>query len=224
VLDLIPASADRGLNLLVMGAHSDDIEIGCGGTILRLASEGLLSSVRWVVLSATGEREAEARKGAQAFLADVDHVEVILAGFRDAFFPYIGEVVKIFFEEHRGSFEPDLILTPRRDDLHQDHRVVGELTWNTYRNHLILEYEIPKYDGDIVSPNVYVELSEELCDRKVDIILTTFRSQASRPWFDPDAFRGLLRLRGLEANATSRFAEGFTCRKLVFRASDPPAR
>jgi len=222
VLDLSSASGGAGLNLLAIGAHSDDIEIGCGGTILRLAAERRLSSVRWVVLSAIGEREAEARQGAEAFLGDTDQVEVILTGFRDGFFPYIGEAVKSFFEEHRDSFVPDLILTPRRDDLHQDHRLVGELTWNTYRNHLIMEYEIPKYEGDPVSPNVYVELSEEIGERKVELLLTIFRSQSSRPWFDADAFRALLRLRGIEANAASRFAEGFSCRKLVLRPSDPP--
>ncbi len=204
-----------GLNLLALGAHSDDIEIGCGGTILRLASEGLLSSVRWVVLSATGEREAEARRGAGAFLAGIQRVEVLVAGFRDGFFPYLGEVVKDFFEEHRDSFAPDLILTHRRDDLHQDHRLVGELTWNTYRTHLILEYEVPKYDGDMSSPNIYVELPEETCERKIEIVTATFQTQASRPWFDPDAFRAVMRLRGMESNASSRFAEGFTCRKAV---------
>ncbi len=215
VLPLNLTSRTGGLNLLAVGAHSDDIEIGCGGTILRLASEGLIASVRWVVLSATGEREAEARKGAETFLAGIQGVEVLIAGFRDGYFPYLGGAVKDFFEDQRDSFTPNLILTHRRDDLHQDHRLVGELTWNTYRKHLILEYEIPKYDGDMASPNLYVELPEETCERKIEIVTTTFRTQASRGWFDPDAFRAVMRLRGMESNASSRFAEGFTCRKAV---------
>ena len=211
-LGLLP---ERGLRVLAIGAHADDIEIGAGGTILRLVAEGLVSEVRWIVLSASGEREAEARAGAAAFLDGVRHVEVIVEGFRDGFFPYLGTAVKDHFEEHKGSFEPDLILTHRREDVHQDHRLVGELTWNTYRSHLILEYEIPKYDLDPATPNLYVKLAEATCDRKIELLRETFRSQASRPWFDPDAFRAQLRLRGMECRAESRFAEGFTCRKVV---------
>jgi LmbE family N-acetylglucosaminyl deacetylase len=215
MLSLKLPSRPGGLNLLAIGAHSDDIEIGCGGTILRLAAQGVLASVRWVVLSATGEREAEARKGAAAFLDGVPQVEVLVASFRDGFFPYLGGAVKDFFEQHRDSYEPDLILTHRREDLHQDHQLAGELTWNTYRNHLILEYEVPKYDGDPASPNLYVELPEATCDRKIEIVAATFRTQASRQWFDPDAFRAVMRLRGMESNSSTRFAEGFTCRKAL---------
>lgn len=204
-----------GLNLLAIGAHADDIEIGCGGTILRLAAEGALASVRWVVLSATGEREKEARAGASAFLAGVPNVEVLVASFRDGFFPYLGEAVKDFFEEHRDSFSPDLIVTHHRADLHQDHRLVGELTWNTYRDHLVLEYEVPKYDGSSGSANFFVELPEPTIERKIELITTTFRSQAARQWFDREAFRAELRLRGLECNSSTRFAEGFTSRKTV---------
>jgi LmbE family N-acetylglucosaminyl deacetylase len=214
VIRFVPASGGP-LNVLALGAHPDDIEIGCGGTILRLADQGLLASVRWIVLSAAGEREAEARRGAEAFLAGVGRSEVVVAGFRDGFLPYLGVAVKEFFEERRDSFAPDLILTHSRDDLHQDHRLVGELTWNTYRHHLILEYEIPKYDGDHASPNLYVELPEATCDRKIETILSVFRSQASRPWFDADAFRAVLRLRGMECRSPTRFAEAFTCRKVV---------
>jgi LmbE family N-acetylglucosaminyl deacetylase len=215
VLPLNLATRPGGLNLLAIGAHSDDIEIGCGGTILRLASDGHLASVRWIVLSANGEREAEARAGAQAFLAGIQRVEILVADFRDGFFPYVGGAVKDFFEAQRDSFVPDVILSHRREDLHQDHRLVGELTWNTYRNSLILEYEIPKYDGDAGSPNFYVELPAQTCERKIDLLTETFRTQASRQWFDPDAFRALLRLRGMECNSSTRFAEGFTCRKAV---------
>jgi LmbE family N-acetylglucosaminyl deacetylase len=211
----ISRPAGRGLRLLAIGAHSDDIEIGAGGTILRLASEGRLEAVRWVVLSATGEREAEARAGAAAFTAGVGQVDVMVSQFRDGFFPYLGSVVKDFFEEHKASFDPDLILTHRRDDVHQDHRLVGELTWNTYRSHFIAEYEIPKYEADPATPNLYVSLPEAICDRKVQLLRETFKSQATRPWFDPDAFRASLRLRGMECRADSRFAEAFTCRKVV---------
>jgi LmbE family N-acetylglucosaminyl deacetylase len=211
----LPRAADRGLRVLAIGAHSDDIEIGAGGTILRLVAEGLVAEVRWIVLSAVGEREAEARAGAAAFLDGVRQVEVIVAGFRDGFFPYLGTAVKDHFEDHKDSFEPDLILTHRREDLHQDHRLVGELTWNTYRSQLILEYEIPKYDTDPATPNMYVTLTEATTERKIELLRDTFRSQASRPWFDPDAFRALLRLRGMECRAESRYAEGFTCRKVV---------
>jgi LmbE family N-acetylglucosaminyl deacetylase len=209
------AEPGQSISVLCLGAHSDDIEIGAGGTILRLVAEGLVSEVRWVVLSAPGERETEARAGAAAFLDGVRQPEVIVEGFRDGFFPYLGTTVKDHFEEHKESFEPDLILTHRRDDLHQDHRLVGELTWNTYRNHLILEYEIPKYDLDPATPNLYVTLSEATCDRKIELLRDTFRTQALRPWFDPDAFRAQLRQRGMECRAESRFAEGFTCRKVV---------
>jgi LmbE family N-acetylglucosaminyl deacetylase len=206
---------DRGLRVLAIGAHSDDIEIGAGGTILRLISDGLVAEVRWIVLSAVGVRETEARAGAAAFLDGVGQVQVIVEGFRDGFFPYLGTAVKDHFEDDKDSFEPDLILTHRREDMHQDHRLVGELTWNTYRNHLILEYEIPKYDTDPATPNLYVTLTDAICDRKIELLRDTFRSQASRPWFDPDAFRAQLRLRGMECRAESRFAEGFTCRKVV---------
>ncbi len=211
----LPRPADRGLRLLAIGAHSDDIEIGAGGTILRLIAEGLVEQVRWIVLSASAEREAEARLGAAAFTNGVGLVDVIVRQFRDGFFPYLGPVVKEFFEEHKASFEPDLILTHRREDAHQDHRLVGELTWNTYRSHFIAEYEIPKYDMDAATPNLYVTLSQAFCDRKVQLLADTFTSQAGRPWFDADAFRAQLRLRGMECRSESRFAEAFTCRKVV---------
>jgi LmbE family N-acetylglucosaminyl deacetylase len=199
------AAFPNGLRLLAIGAHSDDLEIGAGGTILRLVGEGLVSSARWVVLSGDAEREAEARAGAAAFLAGVENADVRMGGFRDGFFPYLGSAVKDFFETHKTSFEPDLILTHRGDDRHQDHRLVG---------HLILEYEIPKYDADPASPNVFVELSDAIVARKLELIETTFRSQAGRQWFDPEVFRATLRLRGLEGGG-SRYAEGFTARKLV---------
>jgi LmbE family N-acetylglucosaminyl deacetylase len=204
-----------GHRVLALGAHSDDLEIGCGGTILRLAAAGLLADAWWIVLSGDQARAEEAKAGADAFLEGVPRSTVLMRDFRDGFFPYVGGELKGFFEELKHQVQPDVIFTPRREDFHQDHRLVSELTWNTFRNHLILEYEVPKYDGDLRSPNVFVELSEELCRRKVDTLVGAFASQAHRAWFTPDVFWSLLRLRGLEANAASGYAEGFQCRKLV---------
>lgn len=203
------------LRLLVLGAHSDDIEIGCGGTVLRLAAEGRLAAVDWVVLSASGEREREARAGADAFLTGVAERRIEIDGFRDGFLPYEGRAVKETFEALKARISPDLILTHRRDDLHQDHRLVSELTWNTFRDHVILEYEIPKYDGDLASANVYVELTGDTVRRKIDLLLEVFRSQADRSWFTADTFRATLRLRGVESNAAHGHAEGFVGRKIV---------
>ncbi len=206
--------ADGPLEVLCLGAHPDDIEIGCGGTLLRLAAEGRIAEARWVVLSGTPERAAEARRGAECFLPGVDRREVVLREFRDGFFPHAGPALKEAVEDLKG-FEPDLVFAPRREDLHQDHRAVAELAWQTFRDHAILEYEIAKYEGDLGTPNLYVTLPEETCRRKIDLILETFRSQAARTWMTPDTFWALLRLRGLESGAGSRFAEGFTARKIV---------
>ena len=203
------------LRILVIGAHADDIEIGCGGTILRLIEEGRVAAIRWVVLSGDGARRMEAEAGCRAFTKDGPAVELLMGGFRDGYLPYLGPAPKDFFEELRDGFDPDLVLTHRRDDLHQDHRLAGELTWNTFRHHLILEYEVPKYDGDLVTPNVYIELSDAVCQRKIDLITSTFVSQSQRSWFDAATFRGLLRLRGMEAAAPSGFAEGFVGRKAL---------
>ena len=201
--------------MLALGAHADDLEIGCGGTILRLAAAGLLADAWWIVLSGDETRANEAKVGAAKFLEGVPNPTVLMRDFRDGFFPYEGAELKEFFEELKLQVQPDVIFTPRRDDLHQDHRLLSELTWNTFRNNLILEYEVPKYDGDLRSPNVFVELTEELCRRKVDALVGAFASQAHRAWFTADVFWSLLRLRGLESNSASGFAEGFHCRKLV---------
>jgi LmbE family N-acetylglucosaminyl deacetylase len=214
VLRLEAPAGPEGYRALALGAHSDDLEIGCGGTVLRLAAAGLLSEVRWIVFSADDTRAREAEKSASLLLAEAPHADVSVRRFRDGFFPYHGGEIKDFFEELKLEFQPDLILTHRRDDLHQDHRLLSELTWNTFRNHLILEYEVPKYDGDLASPNLFVELSEEICRRKIETLVETFASQAGRAWFTPDVFWSLLRLRGLESNAASGYAEAFHCRKL----------
>jgi LmbE family N-acetylglucosaminyl deacetylase len=213
-LPLPSGRTGAGLRLLVVGAHSDDIEIGCGGTVLRLVEDGLVASVGWVVLSAAGERAEEARASAAAFCAKAPEHEVVVGEFRDGFLPYQGWEVKSFFEELK-RFDPDLVLTHRRDDAHQDHRLVGELTWNTFRDHLVLEYEIPKYDGDLGQPNVFVTLDRSRCERKIELLLEHFSSQRDRRWFTEDTFWSILRLRGLESNSPSTYAEAFHARKLV---------
>ncbi len=202
-------------NLLVLGAHCDDIEIGVGGTILRLAAEGRLASVTWAVMTSTPEREAEARASAAAFLEGVAETRVEVASFRDGFLPYSGYEVKEHFEWLKGEVRPDLVLTHRRADAHQDHRLVAELTWNTWRDHLVLEYEIPKWEGDLGAPNLFVPLDRELCERKVKLLHEHFPSQAGRRWFTADTFMSVMRLRGLECNSPSDHAEGLYVRKAI---------
>jgi len=206
---------DSIFRILCLGAHSDDIEIGCGGTVLRILEENPDAEVFWVVMGASGHRADEATASAKSFLAKARQKEVIVKEFRDGFFPYIGAEIKGFFEELKRRCAPDLILTHCRNDLHQDHRLVSELTWNTFRNHLILEYEILKYDGDLGTPNVFVPLTESLARRKVGILLDSFRSQLKKSWFTEDAFLAILRLRGLECNAPEKYAEAYHARKLV---------
>jgi LmbE family N-acetylglucosaminyl deacetylase len=210
VLTLDLARGREQLRVLAIGAHSDDIEIGCGGTLLRLASEVQQLDLTWVVLSADGSRADEARAGAEAFGATTVEVEA----YEDAFFKY-GREVKEHFEGLKARVAPDVVLTHHGSDLHQDHRLVAELTWNTFRDHLILEYEIPKYDGDLGAPNVFVQLDEEVARRKLEALQRCFPSQAGKPWFTDDVFRGLLALRGMESRAPSGFAEAFYGRKLA---------
>ena len=201
------------LRLLAIGAHSDDIEIGCGGTILKLIEEESVAEVSWVVLTGERTRAKEAALSADALLGDVPGKRVILKNFRDGYFPYDGAEIKEFFEELKAELSPDLILTHQRSDLHQDHRVTCELTWNTFRDHLILEYEIPKYDGDMGRPNLFVPLDDSLCRRKIDHLMTHFTSQVPKRWFKEDLFSGILRLRGMECNSQTSYAEAFYCRK-----------
>jgi LmbE family N-acetylglucosaminyl deacetylase len=203
------------VRVLAIGAHSDDIEIGCGGTILRLIEQEVLSEVWWVVLTGENKRAAEARASAEALLDGVGSRRVILKDFRDGFFPYDGAEIKGFFEELKREFSPDVVLTHQRSDLHQDHRVTCELTWNTFRDHLVLEYEVPKYDGDMGAPNFFVPIDDRLCRRKIDHLMTHFGSQLSKRWFKEDLFSGLLRLRGMECNSPTSYAEAFYCRKAV---------
>jgi LmbE family N-acetylglucosaminyl deacetylase len=203
------------LRALVIGAHPDDAEIGCAGTVLRLVREGALSAVCWVVLTGSEPRGDEARASAEALLDGVRETSVLLRGFRDGFLPYQGAEVKAFFEELKGDFAPDLILTHQRHDLHQDHRTTCELTWNTFRDHLILEYEVPKYDGDMGAPNLFVPLEDDVCRRKIEHLMNHFGSQVPKRWFKEDLFSGLLRLRGMECNSPTSYAEAFYSRKAV---------
>jgi LmbE family N-acetylglucosaminyl deacetylase len=202
-------------HVLCLGAHCDDIEIGSGGTISKLADEHPGLTVTWVVFCSTEVRAREAQASAEATLAGVKTKDIQIKTFRDGFLPYQGTEVKEAFEALKAAVAPDLIFTHYRADLHQDHRLVSELTWNTFRDHLILEYEIPKFDGDLGSPNVFVHLDQALCRRKIDNLVRRFPSQADRRWFSEDTFRAILRLRGMESNAPDGYAEGFYSRKLI---------
>jgi len=204
----------KALQILCFGCHSDDIEIGCGGAILKLRRQYPESVFHWVVFSANGVREEEARRAAALFAGDQLRGP-ILKPFPDGFLPYIGAEVKTVFEELKTQVTPDLIFTHNRRDAHQDHRLVAELTWNTFRDHLILEYEIPKYDGDMGRPSVFVPLEQELYSTKVRYIVDSFQSQHAKRWFQEDTFLALMRLRGMECNAPSGYAEAFYCNKLV---------
>jgi LmbE family N-acetylglucosaminyl deacetylase len=214
-LTLDRAGRDGSYLILALGAHADDIEIGCGGTILDLVDHGQVTAATWVVFSGSQERATEAQASAAAFLDGIVDRSVSVHGFRDGFLPYEGAAVKDVFERLKHEVDPDLVLTHRGDDAHQDHRLVSELTWNTFRNHLILEYEIPKYDGDLGRPNLFVPLDEPTYRRKIELLQKGFPSQQSKAWFTEDAFLALMRLRGMECNAPSRHAEAFVCRKLV---------
>jgi LmbE family N-acetylglucosaminyl deacetylase len=213
-LSLVGDSASP-FQVLCLGAHSDDIEIGCGGTILRLAEEYPNTVFHWVVFSAIGAREAEARQAATQFVPIDRLKKLLLNSFSDAFMPFMGAEVKGVFEELKQSVSPDLIFTHNRKDAHQDHRLLAELTWNTFRDHLILEYEIPKYDGDLGQPSIFVPLSAGTSQKKVRCILETFQSQRHKPWFQLETFLSLMRLRGMECNSPSGYAEAFYCRKLT---------
>ncbi len=203
-----------GLKVLCMGAHSDDIEIGCGGTILRLAEQYPDCEFHWIVFNAIGERESEARRAADLF-AGARLRGPLLKTFKDGFMPFVGSDVKAVFENELKQLTPDLVFTHNGNDAHQDHRLICQLTWNTFREHFILEYEIPKYDGDMGRPSVFVPLEQELCQKKVDYLMDAFQSQQKKRWFQPDTFFSLMRLRGMECAAPSGYAEAFYCRKLV---------
>lgn len=209
----IAGPGDR-LSVLCLGAHSDDIEIGAGGTLLNWLAQGIRLDVRWCVLSGASERGHEAKASACDFLSTAANREIEVMNFRDGFFPEQGEEIKLWFEALKDRVSPDVILCHRRDDAHQDHRQISRLAWNTFRDHLILEYEIPKWDGDMGRPNFYVPLPEAVIRRKVDLLLSHFATQRSKQWFDAETFFGLARLRGMECRAHERYAEAFIARKL----------
>jgi LmbE family N-acetylglucosaminyl deacetylase len=210
----LPEDPAAPLKLLFLGAHSDDIEIGCGGTVLKLLASRSNVDVMWVVFSSSEQREREARTSASLFLGQAKQ-NVIVRKFRDGFFPYQGTEIKEFFEELKKKVNPDLIFTHYRDDRHQDHRTISDLTWNTWRQHLVLEYEIPKYDGDLSTPNCFVPLDGDICARKIKYICDVFQSEANKAWLTEDTFRAILRLRGVECAAPDKYAEAFYCRKFV---------
>jgi LmbE family N-acetylglucosaminyl deacetylase len=212
---ILPADRKAPLQVLCLGAHADDIEIGCGGTMLQLLSERPNVHVTWVVFSAAGEREREAQSGAAHFLQGAAGRRVIVHDFRDGHFPWQGAEIKACFEALRREVDPDLVFTHYREDRHQDHRTISDLTWNTWRRHLVLEYEIPKYDGDLGIPNCFVPLPPSVCARKAALICEVFRSEAHKAWLTEDTFEALLRLRGVECAAPEKRAEAFHCRKLV---------
>jgi LmbE family N-acetylglucosaminyl deacetylase len=206
--------------VLALGAHADDIEIGCGATLMQMLQGSSRITVYWAVMSAHGDRVSEARDSAEALLANAAEHSIDIGAFRDGFFPHEGEAIKEHFERIKCAFQPDLIFTHYGRDAHQDHRVVSELTWNTFRNHVILEYEIPKYDGDLGTPNVFVPIEQSVAQRKPEHLLRHFATQRTKPWFTDDLFLSLMRLRGMECNATSRYAEAFYSRKLCIQTSD----
>lgn len=208
------ALPDRPLRVLCLGAHPDDIEIGAGGTILSLAADGRLAEAWWVVLTGSGERTAEGREAAARF-ADPVRPVVRIEDLRDGYLPAEWGQAKDLLEAVGRDVDPDLVLTHRADDAHQDHRVVSELTTTVFRDHLVLEYEIPKWDGDLGRPNVYLPLPAAIMERKVELLRSCFASQAGRDWFDDDTFRALARLRGVECRAPEGYAEAFVGRKIV---------
>jgi LmbE family N-acetylglucosaminyl deacetylase len=200
--------------VLALGCHSDDIEIGCGATLLALTRSRPDVEVTWVVLGADGDRADEARASAGRFLTTAGRAEVVVHGFRDGFFPYVGADVKDVFESLKATTDPQLVFTHTRFDLHQDHRLVCELTWNTFRDNLVLEYEVPKYDGDLGTPNLFVPVSRELAEEKARLVFEAFPTQSDKHWFEPEVFLGLMRLRGMESRSPSGYAEAFIGRKL----------
>jgi len=214
MLNLSPIlTRDRSLVVLLLGAHSDDIEIGCGGTVLQLASSNIDVEVHWVVFSAIGQRKNEAEASARDFLTQVSRTCVELHDYPDAYFPAHYTAIKDSFNALSQQVKPDIVFTHYRDDLHQDHRMISELTWNAFRDNLILEYEIPKYDGDFGQPNLFVPIPEDICQMKTSKLRQHFASQSSKTWFTDDLFSSVMRLRGIEARSQTGYAEAFYMRK-----------
>jgi LmbE family N-acetylglucosaminyl deacetylase len=214
MLNIIPCYTSKDTpTILFLGAHSDDIEIGCGGSILKLSEENPEAHIHWVVFSAAGDRETEARQSATAMLAPFHSSQIETFDFKDGYFPHFNSAIKDQFEKLKAELVPDIIFTHHRDDLHQDHRIIGELCWNTFRDHFILEYEIPKYDGGLGNPNCFVNLPQPIVNKKCEHLNKHFATQRNQHWFSDDLFSGLMRLRGVECRSPSGFAEGFYSRK-----------
>ncbi|MEY4385513.1 MAG: hypothetical protein RLY20_796 [Verrucomicrobiota bacterium] len=213
---MIATNLDGVKRVLCIGAHSDDIEIGCGGTVLQLIEQNPKLEIYWLCLCSNPQRAKEATASANHFLRGVKKKTIVVKDFRDGFLPYIGAPVKEAFEEIKRTFAPDLIFTHRREDLHQDHRMTCELTWNTFRSHMIFEYEIPKYDADLRQPNFFVPLTDKQAKKKVDGLMKFFGTQRGKHWFTPDLFEGLMRLRAIEAASPTHYAEAFHVRKILF--------
>jgi LmbE family N-acetylglucosaminyl deacetylase len=206
---------DDELNVLCLGAHADDIELGCGGTILGLIKRYKKMRFYWVIFSADEKRAREALSSARSFLKGAREKKVEVHNYRESYFPYLGSEIKDAFEKLKTASSPDLVFTHFRKDLHQDHRLISELTWNTFRDHLILEFEILKYDGDLGAPNFFVPLEKKTCQRKIRLLLENFKSQRGKRWFSEEAFSSLMKLRGIESSSESGYAEAFFCRKMV---------
>jgi LmbE family N-acetylglucosaminyl deacetylase len=209
-----------GIKILCLGAHCDDIEIGCGGTLMSLMKKYKGTEIHWVVFSSDSERGKEARMCANKFLKNAGRKNIEIKNFQNSYFPYIGREIKNCFEELKRNYSPDIIFTHYRKDLHQDHRTISELTWNTYRDHLVLEYEIPKFDGDFGAPNFYVPLETSTCQRKINRILTSFKTQTDKHWMDEELLRSVLRIRGMECVSPTKYAEAFYCRKALLVLSE----
>lgn len=208
-------SEDKELKILCLGAHSDDIEIGCGGTILRLLKEVPKAKFYWAVFSGNENRAKEALRSANALLAETKIKRVDVQNFRESYFPFVGGEIKDYFEKIKKEFVPDIVFTHCANDAHQDHRLISSLTWNTFRDQLILEYEIPKYDGDLTTPNLYVYIDEDVIQRKLSLISNFFQTQKTKLWFSEETFKSIMRIRGIESNSPSGYAEAFHCPKIV---------
>ncbi len=202
-------------SILFLGAHCDDIEIGCGAAIIRLLDEYPQAHHHWVIFSSDETRAGETRQAVLRLYGADRAPALTFRTFRNGYFPFVGAEVKDAFEDIKATVQPDLIFTHHREDRHQDHRMVSELTWNTFRDHMILEYEIPKYDGDLGQPGFYIPISETIAERKVTTLMDCFETQRTKHWFAPDTFKGLMRLRGVECAAASGYAEAFHVRKIV---------
>jgi len=207
---------EGGIKILCLGSHCDDIEIGCGGTLLSLLKKYRHTEIFWVVFSSDSRREKEARSSANIFLSHAERKKIEILKYRNGFFPDNWGDIKTYFEKLKDMFTPDLIFTHYRNDLHQDHRTISELTWNTFRNHMILEYEIPKFDGDFGVPNLFVPLEDTICQFKVTSIIEIFKSQVDKHWLEKDLLFSVLRLRGMESVSPTKYAEAFYCRKINF--------